>query len=75
VTHAVDAYGYANKWISNEGLAQYGYIPADKTHTYVTKYAREWGVPGHENGRKWVVVVNLNQLANNAICCWSSTGS
>jgi len=66
--HAIGAYEYADKPIPNEGLAQYGYIPAEKIHAYLTEYAREWGVYDrirfrtavervcrHEDGRRWVV--------------------
>ncbi len=66
--HAIGAYEYADKPIPNEGMAQYGYIPADNIHAYLTEYAREWGVydkirfrtsvesvSRHEDGRRWVV--------------------
>ena len=66
--HAIGAYEYADKPIPNEGMAQYGYIPADNIHTYLVEYAREWGVYDkirfrttvervyrHEDGRRWVV--------------------
>ena len=65
---AIGAYEYANKPIPNEGMAQYGCVPADKIHAYLIEYAREWGVYDkirfrtsvesvyqHEDGRRWVV--------------------
>jgi dimethylaniline monooxygenase (N-oxide forming) len=66
--HAIGAYEYADKPMADEGMAQYGYIPADQIHAYLTEYAREWGVYDrirfrtsvervcrHEDGRRWVV--------------------
>lgn len=66
--HAIGAYEYADKPMSNEGMARYGYIPGDRVHAYLTECAHEWGVYDkirfrtavesvcrHEDGRRWVV--------------------